>query len=67
MKTSTPILSAVKRMHAEDDKALVSRGYNPYHHGTRRFTGPDGPTTPEQREQAEQNLACYEQALTLQE
>lgn len=65
-KYHTPIINAVKRMYADNDtRQIASRGYNPYHHGTRRFTGPDSPTTPEQREQAEQNLACYETELTL--
>lgn len=60
MKHSTPILNAVRAMHADQD----ARGYNPYNHGARRHTDPVRPqATAAQLREAEQNLKCYETEL----
>lgn len=60
MKHSTPILSAVRAMHAHEDAC------DPYNHTPRKMRAPDpvSPvTTPAQREQAAQLLACFETTL----
>lgn len=62
MKHSTPILSAVKAMHAEEDK-----GRETYPYGRPRPTARSAGATHEQKHEAEQVLACYETRLTIKE
>lgn len=62
MKHSTPILSAVRAMHAHEDAA----GRDPYNHLPRKLRARDpvNPvTTPAQQEEAAQLLNCYETEL----
>ncbi len=59
-KHSTPILAAVKRMHADDDAAT---GRDPYNTLDRRRAKPGFP--PATVREADGILACYETELTL--
>lgn len=64
MKHSTPILSAVRAMHAHED-ATGRDPYNQLPRAVRRaYVDPVNPvTTPAQREEAAQLLSCYETEL----
>ena len=79
MKTNTPILSAARAMHAEDDKrdkthgrdpaALLpngSWGHDPYNTLSRREADKAAFSAAQAREAGE-ILACYEQTLTIHE
>ena len=60
-KHTTPILAAVQRMHADDDKHALC---DPYNSLLRRKGDFQSPT---QRNEAEQVLACYETTLALED
>lgn len=67
-KHSTPILSAVRAMHADDDtsrKAAERLGYDPYHGRLRRPIPVPGEFPQTAKHEADQILACYDSALTL--
>ncbi len=60
-RDSTPILAAVRAMHAHEDKA----GYDPYNGRLRRPIPIPGEFPDTAKHEAESSLACYEASLTL--
>jgi hypothetical protein len=60
-KHNTPILRAVKAMHADED----ARGFNPYDRGSRRYVDPESNITDAQKADASAILSCYTTELTL--
>ncbi len=61
-KHSTPILRAVKAMHADED---ARPGYNPYNRGSRRYVDPESNITDAQKADAAAILSCYTTELEL--
>ncbi len=62
-KHSTPILRAVRAMHADED----ARGFNPYDRGSRRYVDPESNITDAQKADASAILSCYTTELTLED
>ncbi len=61
-RDSTPILAAVRAMHADEDKRP---GYDPYHGRLQRPIPIPGEFPDTAKHEAESILACYETSLTL--
>jgi hypothetical protein len=62
-KHSTPILAAVRAMHADED----ARGHDPYDRGSRRYIDPESNITDAQKADASAILSCYTTELTLED
>ncbi len=63
-KHSTPILRAVRAMHADED---ARPGFDPYNRGSRRYVDPESNITDAQKADASAILSCYTTELTLED